>query len=191
MELHAMTGGFKAPPQDSAQAFRALLEAMARPGVRQQISGAQPPKPVSPAAGAVLLTLTDPNTPVYLAGEHDIEVVRDWITFQTNAPLVTRPSEADFALGTWDALMPLGDYPIGTPEYPDRSTTLIVERPALDGTRFRASGPGIETTQEIALPEADAFVLNAACYPLGLDFIFTSGAELMALPRTTRIEEMA
>jgi alpha-D-ribose 1-methylphosphonate 5-triphosphate synthase subunit PhnH len=81
---------------------------------------------MSPAMGAVLLTLCDTETPVYLAGGIDCEAVRTWLAFHTGAPFVG-PSHCIFAVGSWDALAPLAVYPIGTSEYPDRSATLIVE----------------------------------------------------------------
>jgi alpha-D-ribose 1-methylphosphonate 5-triphosphate synthase subunit PhnH len=37
------------------------------------------------------------------------------------------------------------------------------------------------------LPETAAFADNRALFPLGLDFIFTCGADVAALPRTTEV----
>ena len=91
MQSEALIGGFKDPAIQSAHAFRSVMEAMARPGTVQEISGAVPPAPMSPAAGAVLLTLCDTETPVYLAGALDCDAVRSWLAFHTGAPL-TGPS---------------------------------------------------------------------------------------------------
>lgn len=187
MQTEALTGGFAKASIQSAEAFRAVMRAMARPGTLERITGAQPPAPLSPAAGAVILTLCDPETPVYLAGAADIPALRDWITFHTGAPLVGR-ARASFALGPWAALLPLSDYPIGLAEYPDRSATLIVEMAALDQSGARLTGPGIKTEAALSLPEIPAFQHNAARFPLGLDFLFTCGDHLAALPRTTRVE---
>ncbi len=155
MQTDALSGGFADPPVEAARAFRACLEAMARPGRLQAVAGAAPPAPLSPAAGAVLLTLVDAETPLHLAPSHDTDAVRAWIAFHTGAPLVGR-GEARFALGDWAALLPLGDYPLGTPEYPDRSATLIVEVAGFDGPEARLTGPGIETAHRLALPETAA-----------------------------------
>ena len=46
-----LAGGFHDPAPQSAHAFRALLDAMARPGRIHQVSGALPPAPLSVAAG--------------------------------------------------------------------------------------------------------------------------------------------
>ncbi|MBC7133937.1 Alpha-D-ribose 1-methylphosphonate 5-triphosphate synthase subunit PhnH [Pseudoruegeria aquimaris] len=186
MHSEALSGGFADPPIQSAQAFRKVMEAMARPGTIHEISGAEPPVPLSQAAGSVLLTLCDGDTPIHLAGGHDTEAIRDWLAFHTGAPLAAA-SECMFALGRWEALKPLSAYPLGTPEYPDRSATLIVECDELAAEGVELSGPGIEARAALSLPEVAAFRANNALFPLGLDFIFTCGSRLAALPRTTRI----
>lgn len=184
-----LTGGFDAPAVQSARAFRAVMEAMARPGRIEAIEGALPPAPLSQAAGTVILTLTDPTTPIYLAGGFDTPEIRAWIAFHTGAP-ITSAAKASFALGLWADLTPLSAYPIGEPSYPDRSTTLIVEVPSLANAGPRLTGPGIESSIQLSLPETEAFQANAQNFPLGLDFIFTCGAQLAVLPRTTKVETL-
>lgn len=186
MDAQTLAGGFTTPAVQSAHAFRAVMEAMARPGTLHKIEGATPPAPLSAAAGTVLLTLCDTDTPVYLAGEADCAEVRAWLAFHTGAPLVG-PSHAMFALGTWEALAPLNAYPLGTAAYPDRSTTLIVERPELAAEGVTLEGPGIRTQAALNLPDVVAFQENRKLFPRGLDFFFTSGDRLAALPRSTRV----
>lgn len=188
MDMTAMDGGFADPPRDAALAFRAALQAMARPGRIEQVSGAVPPAPASHAAGALLMTLCDPETGVYLAPSHDTPALRQWITFHCAAPLVG-PAQADFALGTWEALQPVSAYRIGTPEYPDRSTTLIVEMDRLDPAGARLTGPGIQTEAALNLPDMAAFQANRARFPLGFDCYFTCGDRLAGLPRSTTVTE--
>ena len=125
MQTLSLTGGFRDAPKDAAFAFRAVMNAMAKPGEINSVTGAEPPAGLSIAAGVVLLTLCDPETPLYLAPSPDRPELRDWITFHTGAPFVPA-SAAQFALGTWDEL-PLSDFPLGSAAYPDRSATLIVE----------------------------------------------------------------
>lgn len=184
MQTHTLEGGFSDQPVMASHAFRAVMTAMARPGEILDITGAQPPAPLSAAAGAVLLTLCDPETPIYLTNSHDTPEVRDWITFHTGAPFCTA-QEAIFALGSWDELSPK-TFPIGTPEYPDRSATLIVESTSLTNSGTVLSGPGIKDQVQLSLPETPVFASNNKLFPLGLDFIFTCGDRLAALPRTTK-----
>ena len=186
MQGTVLSGGFADAPRDSAHAFRAAMQAMARPGCIHAVSGALPPAPLSVAAGVLILTLCDPDTPLFLAGAHDRAAVRDWVTFHTGAPL-NGPAECVFALGDWQALQPLAPYKIGTAEYPDRSATLIVEMPALFASGVRLTGPGIKDDAWLSLPETAAFAANARSFPLGSDFFFTAGAQLAALPRSTRV----
>ena len=79
MQANTLSGGFTNPATQSAHAFRSVMEAMARPGTIQDIEGAEPPASLSSAAGTVLLTLCDTETPIYLAGAIDCADVREWL----------------------------------------------------------------------------------------------------------------
>lgn len=186
MQDQSLAGAFANPAVDAAHAFRSAMNAMAKPGQVFSLKGATPPAPMSAAAGCLLLTLCDAETPLYLAGELDSQVIRDWITFHTSAPIVAA-KQAVFALGTWDDLAPITQFAIGTSEYPDRSATLIVESAALSTNGATLRGPGIKDTASLSLPEVRTFQQNAALFPLGLDFYFTSGTQVAALPRTTKV----
>ena len=188
MQAQTLSGGFADPAIASAAAFRQVMEAMARPGTIHTITGSAPPAPLSPATGAVLLTLCDPDTPTHLAGPLNCDAVRAWVAFHTGAPVVG-PSHCMFAVGAWNDLMPLSAFQIGTPQYPDRSATLIVQVERLEPIGATLSGPGIKGTHSLSLPEIEAFQQNAKHFPLGLDFIFTSGDRVAALPRTTVVTQ--
>ena len=187
MQHQALQGGFTDAPVQAARAFREALTLMARPGTIGHLDAARPPAPISAAAGTLLLTLCDPETPVYLAPGYNTAETRDWIAFHCGAPLVG-PDRAQFAVGQWEALLPLDAYATGTPEYPDRSATLIVEtdRLAAEGALLR--GPGIARTARLSLPEIAAFRANRALFPLGFDTLFTCGDRLAGLPRSTIVE---
>ncbi len=189
MRDQSLGGGFANPSHDAARTFRAALSVMARPGRIETAALAQAPGPVSPAAAALVLTLCDAETPLFLAPGHDGSAVRDWVAFHTGAPIVS-PDKAQFALGGWAGLLPLSGYPQGTPEYPDRSTTLIVEVEAFAPHTHRLTGPGIEAEAHIALPDGAALRVNHAQFPRGLDFYFTAQDQLAGLPRTTRVEDL-
>jgi alpha-D-ribose 1-methylphosphonate 5-triphosphate synthase subunit PhnH len=182
-----LAGGFAEPPLDAARAFRAAMEAMARPGTIRRLAGAAAPGPASPAAAALLLTLCDPATPLHLAGAHDAQPLRDWVAFHTGAPPAPAAACA-FALGRWEDLLPLGRYRAGTPDYPDRSATLIVELDRLEPRGARLTGPGIRGEARLSLPAGLAAARAAAAAPpLGVDLFLTAGDWVAALPRSTGI----
>ena len=188
----ALEGGFADTPRQSAVAFRAALDALARPGRIREITGAKPPDGLSVAAGVLLLTLADAETPLWLPERLRDGAVAEWLRFHANAPQAAGRGQAMFAAGRWEELLPLEDWPAGEPAYPDRAATLIVEVAALaGGPVLELSGPGIDGRARLApiLPEGAAEVLrvNAARFPLGLDFFFTAGGQVAALPRSTRI----
>jgi alpha-D-ribose 1-methylphosphonate 5-triphosphate synthase subunit PhnH len=201
MSTHAMksatlAGGFAEPVFEAQSVFRAVMDAMARPGkIVDILEKAAPPAPLSPESGALALCLFDHETPVWLdaalAGAPD---VADWLRFHTGAPVVSEPNEAAFALVSDPSRMPvLAAFRPGTSEYPDRSTTLIVAIETLDGPAlFTLSGPGIKDTEHLSphpLPVgfADQATANHALFPRGVDIIFTAAGKLAALPRSTRI----
>ena len=187
MTPEALLGGFTDAPRQSARAFRAALEAMARPGTVWAVDGATPPAPLSVAAGVLILTLCDGTTPLHLGPSYDLPVVRDWVTFHTGAPLVAA-KDAQFACGTWADLMPVDRFAIGLPDYPDRAATLIVEMPALTAQGQRLTGPGIATAAHLSLPETAAFRANRALFPQGFDTYLTCGDQVAGLPRSTIVE---
>jgi alpha-D-ribose 1-methylphosphonate 5-triphosphate synthase subunit PhnH len=188
MQAAVLEGGFADAPRDAAVAFRAVLRAMARPGDIETVAGALPPAPLCVAAGALILTLCDPETPVHLAGAADTPEVRQWIAFHTGAPVVGR-ADCKFVVGRWEDLMPMEGYALGTPDYPDRSATLIAEVDLLENDGARLTGPGIADSARLSLPDPAAFRANARLFPCGLDVILTCGDRLAALPRTTRVED--
>lgn len=177
-------------PRDAARVFRATLDAMARPGRIREVGGVIPPPGLSAGAASLLLCLADADSPVWLPPALRAGEAGAWLRFHTNAPQAA-PEQAVFAVGDWETLIQ-EDWPIGDPAYPDHSATLLVEVESLTaGRTYSLTGPGIDGSTAFApsLPEAAADTLraNSALYPLGLDFIFVAGAEIAALPRSTKI----
>ncbi|MFN4282962.1 MAG: phosphonate C-P lyase system protein PhnH [Alphaproteobacteria bacterium] len=196
MSQTALKAGFDDSVHDSQRAFRALLDAMARPG-RIATPPAPPEHPAAlhTASAAVCLALLDFETPLWLAGE-DVAETRAWLAFHAGCPFAATPGEAAFALVT-DArfLPPLDSFALGSDEMPERSTTLLLEVGGLDAGRGkRLSGPGIDGSALLAIDGlCESFWVEraAACalFPRGLDMILSAGAELAALPRTARVED--
>jgi alpha-D-ribose 1-methylphosphonate 5-triphosphate synthase subunit PhnH len=189
MNAHAFEGGFANPPQDGAFAFRAIMNAIAKPGTIFTIQGGVPPTGLSTAAGSVILTLCDPETPIALMQSADNDEVRNWITFHTGAPIVSA-ADAHFAVGAWTEMMPLKQFRQGTPEFPDRSATLIIECDKLEQSGAFLRGPGIKDTNRFLLPNLEALQRNSELFPLGVDFLFCAGSQVAGLPRTTKVSEV-
>jgi alpha-D-ribose 1-methylphosphonate 5-triphosphate synthase subunit PhnH len=190
-------GGFADPVFAAQSVFRAVMDAMARPGTVHGIgTEARPPAPLNATAAAVALTLADADTPVWLDADLSRnEAVKGWLSFHTGAPFAEMAADASFAIiSNPAAVPPLSGFALGTQEYPDRSTTLIVQVDTLaDGPALTLSGPGIKETQTIApQPLPGHFGMqwreNNALYPRGIDIILAAPDAVACLPRTTRIE---
>jgi len=197
MELRndTLTGGFAEPVFQAQSVFKAMMDAMARPGSIQTLSpDAAPPAPMGAAAGAIALTLCDHDTQVWLSPALNKSAVRGWLSFHTGATVTTEKAEARFAfVDSGMALSTFGLFAPGTQEYPDRSTTVVIEIAALDGGKMLAlMGPGIKTVTEIApvgLPETFIRLWNEnrVLFPRGVDIVLAAGSSFLCLPRTTKI----
>ncbi|ORE94679.1 carbon-phosphorus lyase complex subunit [Stappia sp. 22II-S9-Z10] len=185
----ALEGAFARPVFDAQAAFRAVLSALAEPGTVHALPTAAPPAPLSAGAGAVLLTLADQETPVYLAPA--FAAAAPWLTFHTGAPVTADPAAARFAAVTGLATLPDG-LSVGDDVYPDRSATLIAPV-RLSGRTLRLAGPGIDGARTLDADLSDAVLArlaaNRALFPRGLDVILIdeAGAGVVGLPRTTEV----
>lgn len=173
--------------------FRRVMDAMARPGSIQTVaSTAAAPGPLSPAAAAIALTLFDHDTPIWLGAPFATDAIASWLRFNTGCPIVGDQGQSAFALaGDSAALPPLETFALGTPDYPDRSTTVILQVGSLtDGDTLALSGPGIRgtaTMRAAGLPKdiVEQLSANRAVFPLGVDLLLVAGNDVAALPRTT------
>ncbi|HEU0221783.1 MAG TPA: phosphonate C-P lyase system protein PhnH, partial [Paracoccaceae bacterium] len=183
MSEENLAGGFADPPTQAARAFRAALDAIARPGRIHRVEGVLPPRPLPIAAGVLALTLCDAGTPLWLAPSLASPSIPQWLAFHAGAPVVADRGAAAFAFGTWDELAPFEGFPIGTPDYPDRSATLVILLDRLEAEGASLAGPGIAGRAALSLPAIEPFRRNAALFPLGLDCFLCAGDRLAALPR--------
>ena len=141
-----LEAGFADPVFESQGAFRALMRAMARPGLVEPLAGLQAaPPPLSPTAAAIALTLTDGDTPVWLdAPFAESEALRAWLAFHAGAPVTDQPSEAAFAFVADPLAMPdMGRFALGSDSYPDRSTTLVLQVESFGSDGPSLAGPGV------------------------------------------------
>lgn len=183
--------GFNDIGHDSQRVFRTLLDGMARPGTVHFVPVTlAPPAPLSSALASVALTLVDFETPVWL-DDADPDCAA-YLRFHSGCRLTTLPADASFALITAPAVMPpLAAFGQGSDEYPDRSSTLIIELPSLTGgAAWSLRGPGIQhqiTFAPQGLPADFAGWIdeNHRQFPRGVDLIFTSGEQLACLPRSS------
>lgn len=195
LKTEALTGGFAEPVFHAQSVFKILMDGMARPGTIQTVApGVAPPAPLGIAAGAIALTLCDHDTPVWLSSGLAKSAAPEWLGFHTGAPVVQEKAEARFAFIEGGVMLSsFGLFALGTQEYPDRSTTLVIELAGLEGGRRLAlTGPGIQSVTEIApagLPETflRLWADNRALFPRGVELVLTAGSRFLCLPRTTKI----
>lgn len=187
-----LTPGFADPVLDAQASFRAILEAMSRPGRIQRIEARIfPPAPLCTAAGAVLLSLADSDTPLWQdAGE----TVAEWLRFHCGAPITKDIGSVRFALACGNAPS-LAALDIGTDEDPQLGATLILQVAGLvAGEGWRLTGPGIQHEHRLRVLGAPAdFVAawsrNQALFPRGVDVLLCAGDSIAALPRSVTIAE--
>jgi alpha-D-ribose 1-methylphosphonate 5-triphosphate synthase subunit PhnH len=185
--------GFADPVLDAQSCFRAVLDAMARPGRLHQAGiGLTPPAPLHPATAAMLLTLADGDAPVWL--DPAASAAREWVLFHTGAPIASDARDAAFAVAL--SFPDPASLSPGTHEAPEEATTLILQVAALgNGRDYRLSGPGLREPRVLAvdgLPSGfvDAWAVNRAGFPCGIDLVLCAGSTLTALPRTVTVEEV-
>ena len=198
-EIAELPTGFADKVLAAQSTFRFVMEAMARPGSVQRITtdvGA--PRPVMRGTAAIALTLFDHDTPIWL--DHrmaEAALVAGWIKFHTSAPVVADSSASHFALiGDGDALPDLDRFCFGSNEYPDRSTTLILQLESLSqGPALQLTGPGIRDSQMLRasrLPHdlPARLARNQKLFPRGVDLMLVAENSVAALPRTTAVVGM-
>jgi alpha-D-ribose 1-methylphosphonate 5-triphosphate synthase subunit PhnH len=182
--------GFADTVQHAQLTFRAVLEALSRPGtVQRVVAPAEHPAELETAEAALLLTLADGDAAPWLAGA-PLEAAA-YCRFHCGVSPLAAPEQARFAFLLGASPLPLTRFNAGEAELPEQAATLIVRVPALQGgARVQLSGPGIETFCEVAPRVEPAFWAawqhNRAAYPLGVDVLLVAGDQVMGLPRGTR-----
>jgi alpha-D-ribose 1-methylphosphonate 5-triphosphate synthase subunit PhnH len=183
--------------RQSQWVFRRAIEAMASPGrVAALRSGLSPPAPLNGPAAALLLTLCDYETPVWLDTPlAENAVISTFLRFHTGASLVSSPVDAAFAAVADPTAMPhLSQFSQGTAAYPDRSTTLIVQVHAFAAEGWWLEGPGIRdavrfSAAPLPVDFVDQLRANRATFPCGVDILFATHDAIVALPRSVFLKE--
>jgi alpha-D-ribose 1-methylphosphonate 5-triphosphate synthase subunit PhnH len=185
--------GFANPVAGAQSCFRAVLDAMARPGrVHEAGLDLTPPSPLAPATAAVLLTLLDYDTPVWL--DTAAAASRTWIGFHCGAPIVPAIGASSFAVAL--TMPQLAALPTGTHEAPESAATLVLQVQAFGrGRTYLLAGPGLRVPALLSvdgLPAdfASAWQENHALFPRGVDIVLCAGTQLAALPRSVALQEI-
>jgi alpha-D-ribose 1-methylphosphonate 5-triphosphate synthase subunit PhnH len=193
--MNAVAAGFAEPVLAAQATFRVVMDAMARPGTIRRLAGIPAPAPLSASAAAIALTLLDYETPFWLdAPLADAGEVARFISFHTGARVTADPAAAAFAfVAAPDAAPPFASFAQGSAEYPDRSTTLVLQVARLgEGDGMVLRGPGIAGTRRLAaspLPAnfLDQLANNRAQFPRGIDILLAAPDAVAGLPRSLHV----
>jgi alpha-D-ribose 1-methylphosphonate 5-triphosphate synthase subunit PhnH len=178
--------------RDAQRIFRAVLDALARPGTTTRL-----PTPAGvPAALVALLALADLDTPVCVLDATSAGS-EQWLR-----AVMTATSAPGAALGEARlvaALRPvtvdeLRAVRVGTPADPEEAALVALAVPALTGgPAVRLEGPGVVSGAVITpagLPVGWLDVRAAVAYPAGADLLLVdSDGACVGLPRSTRTNE--
>ncbi len=185
--------GLADPVEDAQHIFRVLLTALSRPGTAQVLPVLPAaPSPLYPATSAVLQTLIDFETPLWL--QSSTKELSAWLRFHCSVPLVATPENAAFAVIDRPLEMPpLPVFSQGLPEYPDRSAMVILQVNGFAHDGLRLSGPGIENEHRLGIDGLPSGFWRAwrdsqAMAPLGVDLLFVTSDHVLGLPRSTHVE---
>jgi alpha-D-ribose 1-methylphosphonate 5-triphosphate synthase subunit PhnH len=191
-----LPAGFADKVLSAQSTFRSVMDAMARPGsVQRIVAAAGTPAAMMRGTAAIALTLFDHDTPVWLdPAMSETSDVAKWLKFHASAPVVGDSSICSFAVvGDAGVLPSLDRFSLGSNEYPDRSTTLILQVESLtQGPTVELRGPGIDGTAvlQAAIQPPDLFerlAINAALFPRGIDVVLVADDAVVAIPRTMRL----
>jgi alpha-D-ribose 1-methylphosphonate 5-triphosphate synthase subunit PhnH len=192
--LAGLCAGFDDPVHQSQQVFRRALTALSKPGTVQNVTESPAPDGANIASYQLCLALLDAETPLWIAPALRTNALVSALRFHCGCRLVDEPGQAEFALISPDFDGDLTHFAQGSHEYPDRSTTVIVQVESLDSTStWVLRGPGIEGVRKVGIAGLDPrwpgmLADNHSRFPCGVDLLFTAGTALMGLPRTTRVE---
>jgi len=183
--------GFADPVGDAQATFRAVLDAMARPGrICAAGAGLHPPAPLDDATAAVALALIDQETTLSLGAA--MQAAGPWLAFHAGCPTVDDRAQADFVLAL--SCPDFSALRTGSDEAPEASATVILQIAALGGgTAYRLDGPGFAEPailRATGLPDdfVAAWRRNHALFPRGIDLVLCAGDRLAALPRSVTVE---
>lgn len=200
VSLAQLPPGFAAPGPDTQAVFRCALQALSRPGrcftlPAQSCRSLAPPARISVALAALMLTLLDSETRVWLAPSLEQPLLRSWLGFHTGAEMARSPAAARFVVAHASDLTPelWAGLERGSDESPQDSTTVLLDVPLLaEGSGLVLQGPGVADTQRLQVRGVHADIwrerqADQRLYPLGVDLLLCCGPQVAGLPRSTRL----
>ena len=183
---------FHDPVHDAQATFRAVMRALSEParpvpfGVSLAACGG-----LLQTTCAIVMALADYDTPIWLdpALRNDI-AVHEFIRFRTGAPVTSETGDAAIALVSAVGHLPaLSSFMRGSSEYPDRSTTVLLQVEHMTGDGPSYMGPGLETPVQFSFhpraPTLDRdWTNNHRSFPLGVDLLIVSPDSIAGMPRS-------
>jgi alpha-D-ribose 1-methylphosphonate 5-triphosphate synthase subunit PhnH len=183
---------FTDPVRQAQSSFRGILAAMAEPGTIHDVgAGIHPPSGFHAATTAVLLTLADRDTRVWI----DPTLGNDasaYLRFHTGAPTADSRETSQLA-AVGGRYTGFDAFNAGSDSFPDASTTVVVQCASLiGGAPIALSGPGINGQRMISPAGVhagfwDEIAQNSKAYPRGVDVLLVAHSTLIGLPRSTRV----
>lgn len=169
------------------QNYRALLQAMSRPGTLQPLVGID--QQGHAAAKAVLAALVDGE--VTLSDPLGMIDADDWPLLQARS---SAPASADYILFAGNAL-PDFEPRLGSLPCPEQSATfvLVVDSLQAGELTLELAGPGVNGRLSFS-PKglSEAWVERredwVCAFPLGVDLILVDDTRMAAIPRTTKLK---
>ncbi len=205
-DLSTIGAGFAHEAFGSQATFRAALRALSYPGRLVELApDADIPHALHPTSSALLLALLDQDCRLWLSPKLVNSQAATWLMFHTGCALTQDPKQAQFAWVSDMADLPsLASFATGSDDYPDQSTTVLIDVPELDNPAvghvapgcLTLRGPGILGTSTLNFPGLHLEVLecfasmwadNQVSFPRGVDVLFTAPTMIAGLPRSTHI----
>lgn len=191
----ALPIGFTDPVTDSRETYKAVLNAITRPGLVQTIGARlHAPDGINPATAAVCLAFLDSSTPIWVNGDTDSKTKR-WLELICGAPVIKAPGKAALALINATGIMPSPD--IFYSPYQRRRvmpTTMVIQVGSLNNDgNWVLSGPEIKYKQNLTADGLTPEFLQirnkmSSLFPNGIDMLLTSGRKLAAINRAISIK---
>jgi alpha-D-ribose 1-methylphosphonate 5-triphosphate synthase subunit PhnH len=161
--------------------FDALLWALSRPGLPRTLP--------EPGERSIIAALLDRECRAYAADPLLVSEI-----MRTGAEIAELGAADHVFLGALGSNAALGDIAIGSDLYPDDGASVIIRAKLGEGAHLRLTGPGINeqvSVQISGLPEGfwDARAARIR-YPVGFDLFLLDGAQVLGIPRSTKVETL-